>query len=106
MILFFVFAWLAYKKANENGRSGIAWALIAAASFIGTQLIAAFGIGILLTLGQEFNYLSGNPIEDYAILINIVCIVASIGVSLLILRHLNKVPEDNSFSPPPAPPTF
>lgn len=106
MILFFVFAWLAYKRASENGRSGIAWAAITAAAFIGTQLIAGLGIGIILALGQEFGYLAGDPIEKYSILINIFCVVLSIGVSLLILRYLNKVPEDNSFTPPPAPPTF
>lgn len=106
MILFFIFAWLAYKRANENGRSGIAWALITAAVFVGTQLITAFGIGFILAVGQELGYLQGDPFERFSILINIFCIGLSIGASLLILRYLNKVPEDNSFSHPPMPPKF
>ena len=106
MILFFVFAWLAYKKANENGRSGIAWAAITAAVFIGTQLIVGFGVGLLLGVALALGYLQGDPFQDYSILISIVGVVFSIGASFLILRFLNKAPEDDSFSPPPAPPTF
>jgi Cu/Ag efflux pump CusA len=106
MIFFFVAAWLAYKRAKENGRNGIVWALITSVSFIAAQLITGMAIGLAIFAATGFDGTGDEIIDRFAIVINIAGIVVSILVVWLILRYLSKVPEDGSFTPPPAPPTF
>lgn len=106
MIFFFVAAWLAYKRAKENGRNGVVWALITSAAFIVAQLATGAAIAFLLLVANGFDSGGEDLISRYELLINIASIVVSIAVVWLILRFLNKVPEDNSFTPPPAPPIF
>src|SRR5262245_44880635 len=107
MLLAILTAWLAYKKAKDTGRNGILWALIGAAVFIGTQITVAFGIGIILGLGIAFAGWPETVFENYDILIRIIAVVFSLGTSWLLLRYLDKVPEQpSSFSGPPSPPKF
>ena len=106
MIFFFIAAWLAYKRAKENGRNGVVWALITSAAFIAAQFVTGAGVGLLILAVNGFDSGAENLISRYEILINIAAIVVSVLVVFLILRFLNKAPEDNSFTPPPAPPAF
>ena len=106
MLLAIITAWLAYKKANENGRNGILWAVIGAAVFIGTQLVVAVGFGLFLGLGQGLWGWPDSMYEDYTWPITIVAIVASFGASWLLLKYLDRVPESDSFPEPPPPPSF
>ena len=105
MILAIVFAFMAYKKANAIGRSGIGWAAIAAGTFIGTQLIVSLGLGIAIGL---FMGISGTA-EDTRLAeigITIFAIIVSIIAGWLVLRYLDRIPLQENFNAPPPPPNF
>jgi hypothetical protein len=108
MILAILFVWFGYKKATANGRNGILWGIIAGASFIGTQILVGLGIGLILgiiaaTRGDSIE----TSIDDNSFLINIVAIIASIGVGYLVLRIADRPLEsENNFTTPPTPPKF
>ena len=109
MIFAIVAAVLAYRTANENGRNGLLWAVIAAALFIGSQLVVTFGIGILIGVGVEIFGWSEAVYEETMVWgpITVVAIGVSILTTWLLLRYLSRpatVEVDNS--PPPPPPTF
>lgn len=107
--MFFVFAIIsfsiAYKRAKATGRNGYIWGIIAAAIFIGTGLSITFGIGVFLGMGMEFWNWSESTVESYSAVGAIVSVIASFGTTGLILRHLNKIPEESS-AEPPSPPVF
>lgn len=105
MIFALITAWLAYKRAVQNGRNGILWALAGAGVFIGTQLAVTFAIGIFLGIGMGLFDWSESIFDDYSFLISAVGVVASFISSWLLLRYLDKVP-DEGFEKPPAPPQF
>lgn len=105
MIFAIISAWLAYKKAKAANSNAILWAVIAAATFIGTQLVIQFGFGILLGLGINFLGWSENVLEAYNIPIMILAVIVSFGSTWLVLRYLDKMPEEAFVSPPP-PPNF
>ena len=106
MIFAIISAWLAYKKAKAANRNAILWAIIAAATFIGTQLIIQFGFGILLGLGINFLGWSESILDTYSIPITILAVIVSFGSTWLVLRYLDKIPEDEVFVQPPPPPNF
>ncbi len=106
MIFAIISAWLAYKKAKDTNRNAILWAFIAAATYIGTQLVVQFGFGIMLGLGIQFLGWSETILDTYTIPITILAIIVSFGSTWLVLRYLDKLPDDESFVPPPPPPTF
>lgn len=105
MILFILAAFFAYKKAQSTGRSGILWAFITAAVYIGTQLLLALGIGLFLGIGIELFGWSETLYDDWNLPITAVCIVASFGAVWLVFRYLDKVPEEEIIVSPP-PPNF
>lgn len=101
---------LAYKTARDYERSAVGWALLAFVVTFGVQIILPFFIGIMIALGLV---VSGTPQSRLqqsfdevvpAVTITVVCMVLSIAAGFLILRHLAKIPEENSFDAPPAPP--
>ena len=106
MILFILAAYFAYKKANSTGRSGIAWALITAAVYLGIQILLALGIGVFIGLGITFFGWSESLFDDLNILISIICAVAGFGGVWLVFRYLDKTPKEESIPLPPPPPTF
>ena len=106
MILFIIAAFLSYKKAVSTNRSGILWAFITAAVYIGTQLLFALGIGLFLGIGVELFGWSETVYDDWNLLITAICIIASFGGVWLVFRYLDKMPKDETFVSPPAPPTF
>lgn len=106
MIFAILSAWLAYQKAKATGRNAILWAFIAAAVFVGTQLVIQFGLGILLGLGVEILGWSEETLNIYAILITIFAVIISFGTTWLVLRYLDKIPEVENISSPPPPPNF
>jgi hypothetical protein len=107
MIFAIVAAILGYQKAKNAGRSGWLWAFIAAVTFIGTQFVAALGLGLILgvILG-----VTDRPEEDYKIAefaITAVAVILSLAATWLLLRFLDRVPpEEMSITPPPPPPDF
>lgn len=107
MILAIITAYLAYKRAVDNGRSGILWAVIGALTFIGTQLAVAFGIGIILGIGVETGRWPETVYDDYSAPVTVVAIIASLAASWMLLRYLEKSPAaEIDATPPPPPPTF
>lgn len=106
MIFAIISAWLAYKKAKDTNRNAILWAIIAAATFIGTQLILQLGFGVLIGLGIAAFGWSESLLETYNIPITILAVVCSFGTTWLVLHYLDKPLKDESYQQPPAPPTF
>jgi len=72
------YTWFAYGKAKQRGRNPIRWAFVAAATFLGTQLLVAGGIGFILGLGEDLWGWSANLINDYNLHITIVSLLACI----------------------------
>jgi Na+/citrate or Na+/malate symporter len=106
MILVILAAIMAYRKALATERNGWKWAGITSGAFIATQLVIQFGGGVLLGLGIAFAGWSENVLDTYNIIITIISVIASFIVMWLILRYLDKVPEEQVFTPPPPPPNF
>lgn len=99
------YTWFAYKKAKQKGRSKLLWAAIAAATFLGTQIIVASGFGFVIALGISQWGWSESLFYRYGLYITIVGLFASILTNWLALRPLNKVP-DKAINEPPPPPRF
>lgn len=106
MILAIITAWLAYKRANEHGRNGILWAAIGAAVLVGIQLMISFGAGIALGIGQTMHGWPDSIYDDYSLPITALSLVLSVLVSWLLLRYLDRPPNDGNYSAPPPPPKF
>ncbi len=107
MILAIIAAVLAYRKAKENGRNGILWALAAVATFIGTQLLVSLGLGMLIGLGQVMWGWGDDVYTTYEWPVTLVAIVASFVATLLLLRYIDSSPEPDTYvQAPPPPPTF
>jgi Kef-type K+ transport system membrane component KefB len=105
MILAILFAYMAYQKAKNSDRSGAKWAAIVAGAYIGTQLVVELGIGFAVGIYDVIQKKPTTTLENYWFIPTIIAIVLSILVSWLILRYLDKVPDDN-FTQPPQPPSF
>src|SRR5207237_5250006 len=104
MIFALIAAWLAYKKAKATGRNAILWAFIAAATFIGTQFIIALGLGLIVEISARTLALPRGIYENQTILITIIAVVGSFVSTWALLRYLDRVPENQSFTAPPPPP--
>lgn len=106
MILAIIAAWMAYKRAKEFNRNGILWVFITAGAFIGTQFLVSLGAGFVIGLGIGFQGWADDTYEKLSLLITAAAIIASVVVTMLILRFLNRVPEEPAFAAPPEPPKF
>lgn len=107
MILAILFAYLGYKRANNVGRNGILWALIAAGAFIGTQIIVGLSIGVAMGIGVEFFDWSESVFTDYEILYTIIAIVISFGAGFIALKFADRpLVEEKVINNPPPPPNF
>lgn len=106
MVFALITAWLAYKRAKATQRSGIVWAVIGAAVFIGTQLLVSLGCGIALGLGVELLGWSETVYDNWTMPITIIAIAASFATSWLLLRYLDKIPQAGTGDVPPPPPNF
>lgn len=105
MFLAILFAWLGYKRANAAGKNGILWAALAGVSFVATQLIITFGLGVLLGLGITLRGWSETIVEDYTLLITIFAAAISIGVGFIILKLADRKPPEETMTTLPPPPT-
>lgn len=106
MLLAILFAYFGYKKANESGRNGILWGFIALAAFIGCQLLIGLILGIGIGIGIALFGWSENSIDTYDILIRIIAWVAGIAGGYLVLKYLDRIPDDGTYNAPPPPPSF
>ena len=109
MIFAIITAVLAYRRAKENGRNGLLWAVAGALVFIGAQLIVTFGAGIFIGLGVQFLGWPETIYDETMVVgpITVFGIGGSILASWLLLRYLDKpINEEPLDLPPPPPPTF
>jgi hypothetical protein len=106
MIFAIISAFLAYRKAKDTGRNGWLWALVAAVTFIGTQLVAALilGLGLGIILG-----IMGRTEEEFKMAefaVTAFAVILSFVTTWLLLRYLDRVPQPNNFTTPPPPENF
>ncbi len=106
MIFAIISAWLAYKKAKDTNRNAILWAVIAAVTFIATQLLVQLGFGMLLGIFIELRGWSPEIVETYSIPITIIAVIISFISTWLVLRYIDKMPEEEMYVSPPPPPKF
>lgn len=99
------YVWSAYRKAKQKKCNPRRWAVIAAAVFLGTQIVIAGGIGFVFGLGEEFWGWSQNWSRSYQLHITIISLLASALTNWLALRPLNKI-SDEFIAKPPPPPVF
>jgi cytochrome bd-type quinol oxidase subunit 2 len=99
---------LAYRTAKQYERNAVAWAAIVLAVGFGIQILVPIMVAIVIAVFM-FSGVSSEPevqlaFQAPAMIIGIACLFLSIVGVLLILRFLSKVPEEKSFTQPPAPP--
>lgn len=106
-MLLAIFAfYFGYKKGRDSGRNGILWAFICGLTFIGVQLLVAFGFGLVMGLGVELWGWKESIYDDFAFVTTVVSIGASVLSLWILFKFLDRIPiEDPSIAPPP-PPTF
>lgn len=109
-IAVFIAAYFVYKTAKDNGRGAVGWSLITVAVGFGLQIVLPILIGILVGLVMISTGSSAakmqEDIQSWSIIIAVACLVLSfIGIALII-RHVAKIPEEESFVQPPLPPDF
>ena len=106
MIIAILAFWFGYKKGRDSGRNPVLWSVICGGSFIGVQLLVGLAIGIFMGVGIATLGWSESVYEDYQIFITLAAIAASIVTLLLILRYLDRIPDEPVDRDPPPPPTF
>ncbi len=107
MVFALITAWLAYKRAQANGRNAILWAFAGAAVFIATQLLVSLGCGVFFGFGIALFGWSENIYDKAAVPVTIVAIAASFAASWLLLRYLDRnTSAENPDDAPPPPPSF
>jgi hypothetical protein len=106
MLLAILFAYFGYKKAKDSGRNGFLWAFIALAAFIGSQFLVGILIGLGMGIGIAFLGWSESVFESYDILVRILAIIAGILGGYLVLKYLDRIPQDDNYTAPPPPPDF
>lgn len=107
MLLAIVFAYLGYKRADANGRSGPLWAVILLVAFIGFQLLAGLMIGVIMGFGVAFFGWSESIFETWQWPINVVCWIVAVAACWLLLKFLDRPLKDEpEYGTPPPPPNF
>jgi hypothetical protein len=103
-IIFLIIATIfVYRTARDNGYNAILWAVITVITFLGVQLAVGFLIGIIFGLGMAAFGWSETSLTNNAFVFNLIALAASIGSVMLILRHVNKIPDDEPANVPPPP---
>lgn len=99
-----------YKTAKDTGRNAVGWAFLTFGVGFGSQIILPLMTGIIIALVMTASGNSITKIQEFvdsiALIIGIVCLAASLFGIWLIMRHVSKIPDSDSFIPPPSPPTF
>jgi putative Mn2+ efflux pump MntP len=112
IVMIVVFTVQVYKTAKNTGRNAVLWMFITLAIGIGIQWVLPFIIGIVLAIywvasGSDPSELQ-EKLNGPALVIGIVCLIASFVGVWLVMRYVSKVPDIDPRGPiaPPPPPTF
>jgi hypothetical protein len=104
MLFAIISAVLAYRKAKDTGRNGFLWAVIAAATFIGTQLVVALILGLALGVIIVSTNGTDADFDKFGIVLSIIAVIISFISTWAVLKYLDRVPEPDNFTTPPPPP--
>ncbi|HUF05646.1 MAG TPA: hypothetical protein VMM38_15910 [Aridibacter sp.] len=91
-----------YKTAKENGYSAMGWTALSVVLFFGVPFVFGLTVGMLLfvligeTGAQQF-------LENYVLLIDIALLVPGVVASILVLRHVSQIRDDDIVAGPPPP---
>jgi len=105
-ILIVVLTWQIYKTANDSGRNGVLWGV---GTFIGSfvlQFAIGIGCGVLYGLGMAIWGWSQEGLTQLTWPVSIIAIIVNVLAIWIVFRYLSKIPESDSFTTPPPPPTF
>lgn len=102
-----VFTIFAYKTAKDYERNAAGWALITFGVGVVLQIILPFITVFVLAIILTMRGNSPAQVDEEIpyITITLTSLALSFIGGILILRHLSKIPEENPFEAPPAPPT-
>lgn len=107
MIFAILTAILAYRRANEAGRSGALWAVLGIVAFIGSQLAFGLAIGVIMASGIAVFGWSESIFDRSEWPLNILGIVVAFAASYIVIHFAGRVPpEAPMVLQPPPPPTF
>lgn len=101
----FIAAYFVYKTAKQNGFNAVLWVIITIITFFGVQIALGFAIGVVIGLGMLILQWLPDTFEKFSFLINLISLATGVGGVILILRHVNKIPEEEANALPP-PPSF
>jgi 4-amino-4-deoxy-L-arabinose transferase-like glycosyltransferase len=104
MIFAIVAAILGYRKAKDTGRNGLLWAFIAVATFIGTQFVVAIVLGLLLGIILGITERPEEEFQMADLAIRALAVILSLVATWLLLRYLDRIPQQEASGAPPPPP--
>ncbi len=110
LVAVFIATYYVYKTAKDTERNAVGWAVLTFAVGFGFQMVFPVIIGLILTIaltisGSSLTEIQA-PVQTTTIIISIVGLVLSIVGIWLIMRHVLKIPESETFTSPPLPPNF
>lgn len=82
------------------------WAIICGAAFLGVQLMVGIAVGAVMGFGILYWGWSETVFEDNQLIVSIIALIPAIGVTLMIFKYLDRIPDDSAADEPPPPPTF
>jgi hypothetical protein len=94
--------------ARERNRSALKWSLLGIAAWIGGELFAGVGFGILYGAGMIFLEWPEEMAPGVTLLLYVTALAAAMGSFMLVRRILRGKPAsaDSLHQPPPPPPQF
>lgn len=104
LILIIVLLWQVYKAANESGRNGVLWAIIAFFGSVALQVTIGLACGLAIGIGIELWGWSPELLTSMSWPISILTIIINALAIWLLIKYLSRVPDDGVYSPPPPPP--
>jgi len=107
LALLIVVTVFAYKTAKDYGRNAVGWALITLAVGFCLQIILPIILVIVIGVAMLWSGSSPEQMQQEvpAFTVTVLGIILSIAAGMLILRYLSKIPDEQPFDAPPAPPT-
>jgi len=108
LIFVIVAPFFIYRSAKQNERNAIFWAVLALVVGLGIQIVLPLLVGMIIAIVMFAQGSSEaeiqSAIEGPAIIIGIFSLVFSVVGVLWIMKHVNTIPEQESFISPPPPP--